>query len=163
MTAARDLIPKALEIAVSKRSFAPDEDRISAFFEWLAGALFDGDLDWVDDVYIFPMSIFSGVDMRVDQTAEQMRAYILGRRAEVRAQGVASMRGRVLGIGRPTSAGYRVEVEFRFYDAQGNFVALNRNHYLCTDGPNGEIRISSLELTRLGIPFAREPLMRHLN
>lgn len=148
---------------VSEGGAVPDEARITAFFEWLAGALFDGDMDWVDHVYLYPMSTFSGVSMRVDRTPDQMRAYLHERRKLVRAHGVTSMTGRVLKFGTPTSMGYRVEVEFRFLDKRGETVALNRNHYLCHDGPNGEIRIASLEMTRLGIPFAHDPLMRHLN
>ncbi len=139
------------------------DNRVANFFDWLASALCDGPLDWVENVYVYPMSLFIGPITRIEKTPEETREYIRDRRAEIRLHGAERMSSKVVQIGEWKRSGYRVLVEFRFHDTKAETIAFNRTWFLCHDQPDGTIKIQSVDIEHLGIPTARQELVRQVH
>ena len=53
------------------------DDRIRKFFDWLAPRLLEGDLEWVEDVYDYPLSFFIEDQIRLEKSPSDTIAYIL--------------------------------------------------------------------------------------
>lgn len=129
-------------------------DHVRDFFQWLADALIEGDLSWLDDVYIYPMSLFYDGQIRVEHTTEETRAYIVTRRTDAIARGIAYIHCDVVDIQPKGNGRFAAMIHFIFRDKTGADVGKSVSRYLCRDGADGTIRIESIEFIRIGLPGA---------
>ncbi len=126
------------------------------FFQQLGERLFQGDLKWLSDVYLYPLSIFVGDDIRVEQSPEDTMAYIHQRREDVYRYGARSIRSEITKIGGIRDNRFATNVDFVFLDAAGRDIARNSTRYFCQQDKYGRLKIESLELLQLAIPLGKD-------
>ena len=130
------------------------DERIRTFFDWLVARLFEGELDWLEEVYVYPYSIFIGDEIRLETVPEETAAYLNMRRTHAKRLGVYAMTANVIQVThKPGGLRFSVRVEFIFIKNDGTELGRNTAHYLCHYAENGNIRVESLELLDIGLPF----------
>lgn len=134
-----------------------DFDAIQGFFDWLSSELLVGDLSWLSNVYLYPYSMFIAGEIRVDYTPDDTKDYILERRKDVAAAGAVAIRAKVLEIGEKRNSRFPVQVNYVFLNAAKEPIAVNTSRYLCLIDEQDRIRIESVDLTRISIPFRNAP------
>ena len=127
--------------------------RVQEFFDWLVVRLLEGELDWLEDVYVYPMALFIGDEIRVENGPEDTALYLEMRRAHAAQLGVYAMTANVLQVTHKTT-GHRfsAHVEYTFLRDNGSEIGRNKSHYRCHFEDEVRIRVESIEILELGLP-----------
>lgn len=126
---------------------------IQDFFDWFSIVYLAGDLEWLPEVFLYPYSAFINGDIRVEKTPADTRDYVLSRRKDLLAIGAVSMTAKVTEIGETRNARFPLQVNFIMRNSKGEAIALNTSRYLCLFDERGQLRIESVELVRISVPF----------
>ena len=90
-----------------------------AFFRWMASAVLQDDLDWVDITHTYPFSIFVDGDIRVEKSPQETKDYLRGRQRDLHNAGAQSMSIDVVEIGENKNGRFPVMVRQSFRDHFG--------------------------------------------
>lgn len=133
-----------------------DWDSVQDFFDWLINELLVGELDWLEKVFLYPYSLFILGHIRVEYSPEATLEYFLSRRRDAETLGITSASAKLLEIGPTRNARFPVTVKYIFRDGKGDQVASSKACYLCLLDERSKLRIESVELTQVSMPF-RDP------
>lgn len=133
-----------------------DPEDVQSFFSWLSNELLLGDLGWLEDVFLYPYSLFIDGEIRVEHSPEETLDYLRSRRLDAQAIGIVSSAGQVREIGETRNQRFPVLVNYFFYNDLNERVATNVSRYLCLQDEQGRLRIESVEIKSSLIPF-RDP------
>ena len=131
------------------------DERIEVFFDWLVSRLFKGAFDWLEDVYVYPVSVFSAGDIHVERTPEDTVAYLTMRREELAELGVYAMSVDVIQVRKKAQSNrFSARVEYAMHSRDGSEFGRSKVHYKCNYDTDGAIRIESLEILDTALPYA---------
>ena len=131
------------------------DDRIRKFFDWLAPRLLHGDLDWVEDVYDYPLSFFVGDKIRLETSSSETIAYILARPDQAKLYNISAKSAEVIKITMaPDMKRFSAIVDYLFHTHDGTEFGRNKSCYRCRIDEANSIRVESLEILDLGLPFS---------
>lgn len=130
-----------------------DHATAQAFFDWLASRYERGPLDWTEDVFLYPYSLFVGDQIHVETCAADTHSYILTRRQDMAATGGKSLKTQVRDMRQTGDGRWLFDLRFSVLDAQDAEIAASEAFYLCRVSPTGQVQLESEELTRTTVPF----------
>ena len=134
-------------------------DTVHDFFNWLINELLEGPLDWLGDVFIYPYSLFILGEIRIESCPRDTMDYLLSRRADAHAIGIEKAFAKILEIGDVRNGRFPVKVQYVFLDKTKARIATNTARYLCLLDERDRIRIESVDLTKISIPFRNSTIL----
>ncbi len=140
------------------------DDQIRRFFDWLAPKLLQGDLEWLEHVYDYPLSFFTGNEIRIENGPADMAAYILARRDHAQIYGISTVSAEVIQItATPGNARFTVIVDYLFHLHDGSKFGRNQSRYRCRFDEDDQIRVESVEILKVGLPHEKAfpQIVRH--
>ena len=131
------------------------DGRFEEFFEKLSERFLTGPLDWIEDVYLYPLSVFKGGNIHIERGPDDTRDYLTKRRETAARAGIATMRAAQVRPRQTQEGRWEVAVVMEFFSTSGKSLGSNRSRYLCREDEAGEIRIESVEILDSGLPTDR--------
>ncbi len=119
--------------------------------------MLNGDLDWVAEVYDYPLSVFVEGNIRIESGPEDTATHLMLRREQAQNRGVYAMTAEVMQINRSAnSSRFSVIVDYLFHAHDGVDIARNRSKYRCRSTDDGSIKVESLEFLNIELSFIED-------
>jgi hypothetical protein len=130
-------------------------DKVRDFFQRHADGMVSGPLDWLEEIYVYPLAVFRGNHIFVEKTPDETRQALLERREDYLSVGLGpgtQAEVKVLSQAMLIDNRMSVTVMTLFSNPETGKTAKTLSKFFCRLTDVGTIKIESLEIVERDVP-----------